>query len=119
MALQEPVMFCGTLRENVDPMNLFTDHAVQDAVNQAGLKGKTLDTKVGVSGEGWSVGEKQLVCVLLQRRHAVAGHLTSGPGVSSPRAPQKAIHSLPGRSHCIPRRKDRSAFSEGSRRKIC
>jgi ABC-type multidrug transport system fused ATPase/permease subunit len=62
MALQEPVMFCGTLRENVDPMNSHPDHAVQDAINQAGLKGKALDAKVGVSGEGWSVGEKQLVC---------------------------------------------------------
>lgn len=61
--LQEPVMFCGTLRENVDPMRRYSDFSVQEAINQAGLVGKTLDTEVGVGGEGWSIGERQLVCL--------------------------------------------------------
>jgi ABC-type multidrug transport system fused ATPase/permease subunit len=54
-------MFCGTLRENVDPMLLYSDAAVRDALEQAGLKGKALDATVGISGQGWSIGEKQLV----------------------------------------------------------
>jgi ABC-type multidrug transport system fused ATPase/permease subunit len=56
-------MFCGTLRENVDPMRRYSDFSVQEAINQAGLVGKTLDTDVGVGGEGWSIGERQLVCL--------------------------------------------------------
>ena len=55
-------MFCGTLRENVDPLLLHSDSAVHDALEQAGLHGKALDAAVGVSGQGWSIGEKQLVC---------------------------------------------------------
>ena len=55
-------MFCGTLRENVDPLLLHSDSAVHDALEQAGLHGKALDAVVGVSGHGWSIGEKQLVC---------------------------------------------------------
>jgi hypothetical protein len=54
-------MFCGTLRENVDPMRLYSDEAVKDALVQAGVGGKSLDAVVGVSGQGWSIGEKQLV----------------------------------------------------------
>jgi ABC-type multidrug transport system fused ATPase/permease subunit len=59
--VQEPVMFSGTLRENVDPLCLYTDHEVRDALQQSGLGSKALDSAVGVSGAGWSLGEKQLV----------------------------------------------------------
>ena len=55
-------MFCGTLRQNVDPFLLHSDSAVLEALQQAGLYGKALDAAVGVSGQGWSIGEKQLVC---------------------------------------------------------
>ena len=54
-------MFSGNLRENVDPLRLYSDDAVKDALLQAGLGSKKLDDEVGVSGAGWSVGEKQLV----------------------------------------------------------
>jgi ATP-binding cassette, subfamily C (CFTR/MRP), member 1 len=59
--VQEPVMFSGTLRENVDPLCLYTDHEVRDALQQSGLGSKALGSAVGVSGAGWSLGEKQLV----------------------------------------------------------
>jgi hypothetical protein len=58
---QEPMMFSGTLRENVDPLRLYPDCDVMDALTQAGLGSKKLDDDIGVSGAGWSVGEKQLV----------------------------------------------------------
>jgi ABC-type multidrug transport system fused ATPase/permease subunit len=54
-------MFCGTLRQNLDPFLLHSDSAVHDALELAGLHGKALDAEVGVSGQGWSIGEKQLV----------------------------------------------------------
>jgi ATP-binding cassette subfamily C (CFTR/MRP) protein 1 len=54
-------MFCGTLRENVDPLRVYSDAAVRDALEMAGLKGRALDAEVGISGNGWSIGERQLV----------------------------------------------------------
>jgi hypothetical protein len=57
-------MFSGTLRENVDPLRLFSDELIVDALQQAGLGCKTLNDEVGTSGLGWSLGEKQLVSTL-------------------------------------------------------
>ena len=54
-------MFSGTLRENVDPLCIYTDDEVRVALQQAGLGSKVLGSAVGVSGAGWSLGEKQLV----------------------------------------------------------
>ena len=59
---QEPAMFSGTLRENIDPFVRYSDAAVAKAVHDCGLEGRSLDAVVGVSGENFSLGEKQLVC---------------------------------------------------------
>ena len=59
---QEPAMFSGTLRENIDPFFRYSDAAVAKAVQECGLEGRSLDAVVGVSGENFSLGEKQLVC---------------------------------------------------------
>ncbi len=55
-------MFSGTLRENIDPFVRYSDAAVAKAVEDCGLEGRSLDAVVGVSGENFSLGEKQLVC---------------------------------------------------------
>jgi ABC-type multidrug transport system fused ATPase/permease subunit len=59
---QEPAMFSGTLRENIDPFVRYSDAAVTKAIQDCGLEGRSLDAVVGVSGENFSLGEKQLVC---------------------------------------------------------
>ena len=112
-------MFCGTLRENVDPMRQYSDFAVQEAINQAGLVGKALGTEVGVGGEGWSIGEKQLVCLISRAILrcdciSVCKHVTPSAGLSSARPSQKTFCSFSRRSHCIPGRKNRSTFSKSS-----
>ena len=58
---QEPAMFAGTLRENIDPFVRYSDAAVANAIKECGLEGRALDATVGVSGENFSLGEKQLV----------------------------------------------------------
>ena len=58
---QEPAMFAGTLRENIDPFRRYADAAVASAIKDCGLEGRSLDATVGVSGENFSLGEKQLV----------------------------------------------------------
>jgi ABC-type multidrug transport system fused ATPase/permease subunit len=59
---QEPAMFSGTLRENIDPFVRYSDADIVQAIQDCGLAGRSLDCVVEVSGENFSLGEKQLVC---------------------------------------------------------
>lgn len=66
---QEPVVFSGTVRTNLDPFNEFTDTAMWEAIKKAGLETQVkscggLDGKVdGTGGQAWSLGQQQLVCL--------------------------------------------------------
>ncbi|GFS09919.1 multidrug resistance-associated protein 1 [Elysia marginata] len=66
---QDPVMFAGTLRDNLDPFSEFDDAAVWRSLEHAHLKkfvdGLTegLDHMCGEGGENLSVGQRQLVCL--------------------------------------------------------
>ncbi|KAH9652214.1 ABC transporter C family member 3 [Citrus sinensis] len=74
---QDPVMFEGTVRSNVDPLEEYTDEQIWEALDKCQLgdevrkKEGKLDSKVTENGENWSMGQRQLVClgrVLLKRR---------------------------------------------------
>ncbi|NXW92597.1 MRP7 protein, partial [Alopecoenas beccarii] len=65
---QDPFLFSGSIRENLDPQGKWTDaelHEVleqcylQDAVTQIG----GLDSELGERGKSLSVGQRQLVCL--------------------------------------------------------
>ncbi|KAI8830971.1 P-loop containing nucleoside triphosphate hydrolase protein [Chytridium lagenaria] len=64
---QEPVMFAGPLRENVDPTGMFDDATVWDALDRVGLKsfvvGKEqgLEFMVDENGGNLSMGQRQLI----------------------------------------------------------
>ncbi|ORY52495.1 hypothetical protein BCR33DRAFT_779780 [Rhizoclosmatium globosum] len=66
---QDPVLFSGTFRTNLDPFAEHTDGELWDAVTRAGLKAKVsessegLDGKIQDGGENLSVGQKQLLCL--------------------------------------------------------
>eukprot|EP00656_Telonema_subtile_P039417 TRINITY_DN44522_c0_g1_i2.p1 TRINITY_DN44522_c0_g1~~TRINITY_DN44522_c0_g1_i2.p1 ORF type:complete len:389 (+),score=73.82 TRINITY_DN44522_c0_g1_i2:96-1262(+) len=68
---QHPMLFKGTLRENVDPFRLLHDDTVVDVIVRAGLhtvlkhtdNNSLLEHQVDTAGEGMSVGTRQLVCV--------------------------------------------------------
>ncbi|KAJ3058718.1 hypothetical protein HDU98_005207, partial [Podochytrium sp. JEL0797] len=66
---QDPILFTGTYRSNLDPFNEYTDAALWDAVARSGMKGKVgesekgLDASVDDGGENLSVGQRQLVCL--------------------------------------------------------
>jgi ATP-binding cassette subfamily C (CFTR/MRP) protein 2 len=68
---QDPAMFEGNLRLNLDPFEEYTDEQVREVIHQVGLSEfRDMHSTVRVSGEDWSLGEKQLVClarVLLKR----------------------------------------------------
>ncbi|OQR87169.1 ATP-binding Cassette (ABC) Superfamily [Thraustotheca clavata] len=62
---QDPVLFSGTIRSNLDPFNRYDDNALWTAVKRAHLTNSvdSLDDKVDERGQNFSVGERQLICI--------------------------------------------------------
>uniref|UniRef100_A0A0E0DN39 ABC transporter C family member 13 n=1 Tax=Oryza meridionalis TaxID=40149 RepID=A0A0E0DN39_9ORYZ len=73
---QEPTLFRGSVRSNVDPLGLHTDEDIWEALDKCQLKNTIsalpglLESPVSDDGENWSAGQRQLFClarVLLRR----------------------------------------------------
>ncbi|XP_058218894.1 ABC transporter C family member 3-like [Rhododendron vialii] len=66
---QDPTMFEGTVRSNLDPLEEYTDELIWEALDKCQLgdevrkKEGKLDSAVTENGENWSMGQRQLVCL--------------------------------------------------------
>ncbi|KAL5284718.1 ABCC4.2 family protein [Megaselia abdita] len=66
---QEPVLFSGTLRYNLDPFGTKSDDDLWRALNDVQLKtyissyGEGLDFRILDGGSNFSVGQRQLICL--------------------------------------------------------
>ncbi|WCJ33050.1 ABC transporter C family member 3 [Euphorbia peplus] len=66
---QDPTMFEGTVRSNLDPLEEYSDEKIWEALDKCELgdevrkKEKKLDSRVCENGENWSMGQRQLVCL--------------------------------------------------------
>lgn len=66
--LQDPCLFAGTIRENLDPLGEYTDAQLSRALELTALK-ETMDNRNGLesqiaeNGENLSVGERQLISI--------------------------------------------------------
>lgn len=59
---QDPVLFSGTLRSNLDPFEEHNDSDLHDALERAGLAGRfALDAKIDTGGSNLSIGERSLI----------------------------------------------------------
>lgn len=62
---QDPVLFAGTLRFNMDPESEHTDEQVWSALRETGMDSevKDLDARVEEKGANFSTGQRQLLCL--------------------------------------------------------
>uniref|UniRef100_A0A8R7V1Y5 ABC transporter C family member 10 n=1 Tax=Triticum urartu TaxID=4572 RepID=A0A8R7V1Y5_TRIUA len=100
---QDPTLFQGTVRYNLDPLGQFSDQQIWEVLDKCQLleavreKEQGLDSLVAEDGSNWSMGQRQLFCLgrtLLKRcRILVLDEATASIDNATDAVLQKTIQS--------------------------